>query len=74
MFKTNMSVTDRVIRAIVGVLLIAGWFVWPDLTYSWAFWLGLLPLATAVVGWCAIYQLFGWSTHDDHKGGKAHHA
>jgi hypothetical protein len=67
MFKKNESLTDRVVRGVVGILLIAGWFVWPDLTYSWAFWLGVIPLATALVGWCPIYAALGWSTEDAKK-------
>ena len=66
MFKPNVGIIDRVIRAIVGLLLIAGYYIWPDATYGWAFWLGLIPLATAF-GWCPIYKLFGWSTNDDHQ-------
>ncbi len=71
MFKTNEGMADRVFRVVLGIVLIAAWFIWPDLSYSWAFWLGLIPLATGLVGWCAIYQLFGWSTADD-KHGNAH--
>ena len=73
MFKTNVGLVDRVIRAVVGLALIVAYFIWPDLTYSWAFWLGLVPLATAIAGWCPLYRLFGWSTDDESKGsGKAH--
>ncbi len=72
MFKTNVGTVDRIIRAVVGLALIAGWFIWPDLTYSWAFWLGLVPLATALFGWCPLYRLAGWSSDDTGKGGKAH--
>jgi len=74
MFKTNVGLIDRIIRAVIGLALIAGYFLWPDLTYSWAFWLGVIPLATAIVGWCPIYRLAGWSTHDDKKGGGKAHA
>lgn len=72
MFKTNVGLVDRIIRAIIGVALIIGYFIWPDLSYSWAFWLGLIPLATAIVGWCPAYRLVGWSTDDSGKDGKAH--
>ncbi len=74
MFKINVGIVDRVIRAVVGLALIAGYFIWPDLTYSWAFWLGLIPLATAIAGWCPIYRAFGWSTHHEDKGGGKAHA
>ena len=73
MFKVNTGLVDRIIRGVVGLALIAAYFIWPDLTYGWALWLGVIPLATAIFGWCPIYQLFGWSTHEDKdSGGKAH--
>jgi hypothetical protein len=28
---------------------------------TWAL-LGLIPLATGLIGFCALYRLFGWST------------
>ncbi len=62
---------DRAIRGVIGLVLIAAYFIWPNLTYSWAFWLGLIPLATAVLGWCPIYAALGWSTRED-SGTRAH--
>lgn len=67
-FSTNTGVVDRVIRAVIGLAIIAGFWIWPDVTYRWAFWLGLIPLATAVVGWCPVYRLFGWSTAEHDRG------
>ncbi len=61
MFKQNVGIIDRLIRAIVGLSVLTGHFIWPGLTHGWAFWLGLVPLATAL-GWCPIYQLLGIST------------
>ncbi|MFV2002032.1 MAG: DUF2892 domain-containing protein [Paracoccaceae bacterium] len=68
MFRTNVGSVDRFVRAVIGLVVIAGYFVWPDLSYSWAFWLGLVPLAT-IFGWCPIYAMFGWSTHHDKQDG-----
>lgn len=66
MSAPNMAAWDRVLRAVVGLALIAGFFLLPDTAWRWAFWLGLIPLATAVVGTCPLYRLLGWST-----GGRA---
>jgi hypothetical protein len=55
----NVGTIDRVIRAVVGAALIAAFFFLPDLQWRWAFWVGLLPLATAAAGWCPVYRLFG---------------
>ena len=68
MLKKNMGLADRVIRAVIGVALIAGYFIWPDGTWSWAFWLGLIPLATAAVGHCPAYRLTGWRTDGSGRG------
>ncbi|OIP87863.1 MAG: hypothetical protein AUK37_00630 [Rhodobacterales bacterium CG2_30_65_12] len=62
MFKTNEGTIDRVLRVIIGAALILGYFLNPDGAYSWLYWLGLIPLVTGLVGWCAIYSIFGMST------------
>lgn len=57
--KFNVGGTDRILRIILGLALIA-------LTLSgqigaWG-WLGLLPLITGVVRFCPAYLPFGLST------------
>lgn len=57
--KSNVGGIDRVLRIVVGLVLIG-------LTLSgtiglWG-WLGIVPLATGVIGWCPPYALFGWNT------------
>ncbi len=56
---TNEGTVDRVIRFIVGVVLIALVFVGPKTPWGW---IGLIPLVTAIIGWCPAYSLFGLST------------
>lgn len=58
----NMGTPDRIIRIIVGVVLIALYFVYPTAGYRWLFLLGFIPLVTGLVGWCGIYSLLGVST------------
>ena len=54
----NMGGIDRIVRGVVGVALI----VWALMGGPvWA-WIGVLPLATAAVGWCPGYIPFGIST------------
>jgi hypothetical protein len=55
----NVGGIDRVLRAIVGLAGIAMVFVGPQTAWGW---LGLIPLATAVIGWCPPYALLGIST------------
>ena len=64
MFKTNESMIDRVIRVVVGIVMFAAYFLYPGLlgSWTWLLWIGIIPLATGLLGWCAIYQIFGWST------------
>ena len=59
----NVGTLDRIIRAIVGVALIAwalGYFGASQ--YSWIGWIGVVPLLTAIIGWCPPYALLGIRT------------
>jgi hypothetical protein len=63
---TNMSVLDRVVRAIIAVL-IGLLYGFGYITGVWAIVLGIVAVAfllTAVVGFCPIYRLFGISTNN----------
>ena len=57
--KTNEGTLDRIIRATAGVVLIG-------LTVSGAIgvwgWIGVVPLATSLIGYCPAYTLFGINT------------
>ncbi|OOG24524.1 hypothetical protein B1C78_08420 [Thioalkalivibrio denitrificans] len=55
----NMGVADRVIRAIVGIVLISLVFIGPQTPWGW---IGIIPLATAVISWCPAYSLIGMRT------------
>jgi ABC-type uncharacterized transport system permease subunit len=60
----NMGTVDRVLRLIIGVVLIAyalkigfsatGW--------NWVGWIGVIPILTALVGNCPLYSIVGMST------------
>ncbi|MDR9427201.1 MAG: DUF2892 domain-containing protein [Salibaculum sp.] len=58
----NIGSTERILRALVGVALILGFFLNPDGQYSWLYLLGIIPLGTAIVGWCPPYALLGINT------------
>ncbi|MDK8464991.1 DUF2892 domain-containing protein [Marinobacter sp. SS13-12] len=55
----NMGTADRTIRAIVGVVLLALVFVGPQTAWGW---IGIIPLATALMGNCPAYSLIGVRT------------
>ena len=57
--KQNVGSIDRAIRAIVGLGLISLVFVGPQTVWGW---IGVVPLATAIIGWCPPYSLLGIST------------
>lgn len=59
MFARNVGGIDRILRAIAGIVLIALVFVGPQTPWGW---LGALPLATALIGWCPAYLPFGIRT------------
>lgn len=55
----NMGTLDRILRAVVGVVLIALVFVGPQTAWGW---LGVIPLLTAFAGVCPAYSMFGITT------------
>ncbi|MCC5857721.1 MAG: DUF2892 domain-containing protein [Ectothiorhodospiraceae bacterium] len=59
MFKQNMGTVDRAVRAIAGLILLSLVFVGPQTAWGW---IGLIPLATAVAGFCPAYLPFGLKT------------
>jgi hypothetical protein len=51
--KTNIGGMDRLVRIIAGFVLL--YFAFQK--GEWWGWLGFLPIATALVGWCPLYSL-----------------
>jgi hypothetical protein len=63
----NVGGIDRILRALVGLGLISLALIGPQTPWGW---LGIVPLATAVFGWCPPYALFGFSTCANKSDGK----
>lgn len=59
--KPNVGTVDRVVRIVAGLALLSLVFVLEGNARWWGL-VGLLPFATGLVGWCAIYALFGIDT------------
>jgi len=57
--KPNVGGIDRIIRIVAGVVLVA---LAATNTVGWWGWLGLVPLATGLLGWCPPYAMLGIST------------
>jgi nitric oxide reductase large subunit len=68
MFKQNVGGIDRIIRIVVGLALIAGYFLNPDASLRWLYLVGIIPLATGVLGTCGLYSLIGISTCSVKRG------
>ena len=56
---TNEGTADRVIRVAIGVALLSLTVVGPHTPWGWV---GLVPLATGLLGFCPLYRLIGIST------------
>lgn len=57
--KTNVGGIDRILRIVLGLVLIA--LTLTGTIGAWG-WIGVVPLATAAFGFCPLYTLLGFST------------
>jgi hypothetical protein len=62
MLKKNVGGIDRVLRIVVGLALLAGFFLNADATYRWAYLIGVVPLLTGIISSCPLYSILGLST------------
>ncbi len=56
--KRRVGFADRILRVIVGLGVIAVGIYYQN----WLDAIGIVPLATATIGWCPAYLPFGIST------------
>ena len=57
--KTNEGGIDRMLRIVAGLALLG---LMAAGTIGWWGWLGIVPLATGLIGWCPVYTLLGLNT------------
>ncbi|MCW5664955.1 MAG: DUF2892 domain-containing protein [Piscinibacter sp.] len=57
--KTNEGTVDRAVRIIAGAALVA--LAATGTVGVWG-WIGLVPIATGLMGWCPAYTLLGINT------------
>lgn len=62
--QTNVGSIDKVIRIIAGVAIIAAGVMYQN----WWGAVGIVPLATALMGWCPPYSILGINTCGLKKG------
>jgi len=59
LFPHNEGKVDRVLRVIVGAVLISLVFLGPKTPWGW---IGLVPFVTGLLGTCPVYTIFGMRT------------
>src|SRR6185369_3256367 len=59
LMKTNVGTVDRILRIAIGIVLIG---LAATGTVGWWGWLGIVPFATGLIGWCPPYAILGLST------------
>lgn len=57
--QTNVGNIDRIVRAVIGLALIA--LAWAGTIGAWG-WIGVVPLLTAALGFCPVYTMLGVNT------------
>ena len=62
MFKTNVGGIDRILRIVVGLALIAGYFVNTEASMRWLYLIGIIPLVTGILSTCPLYSILGLNT------------
>ena len=55
----NIGSLDRIVRTVIGVALIAATLTGAIGVWGW---IGVVPLITALMGWCPPYAILGFST------------
>jgi len=60
----NVGTVDRILRVIVGLVLIAFalGYIASGTGWNWVGWIGVVPILTAVFSTCPAYSLVGVST------------
>jgi hypothetical protein len=57
--KTNEGGLDRILRIVAGLALLG--LMATGSIGVWG-WLGVVPLATGLIGWCPVYTLLGFNS------------
>lgn len=58
----NVGQIDRIIRIVLGLALISGFFLNSGASFGWLYLIGIVPLLTGLFGTCALYSLVGINT------------
>ncbi|MDK3016408.1 YgaP family membrane protein [Pseudodonghicola flavimaris] len=64
MFNSNLGNIDRIGRILLGAAMLIAYTVFSGTSYGWIFLLGLLPMASGLLGTCPIYSMLNVSTNE----------
>jgi hypothetical protein len=68
--KKNIGLPDRIVRIVIGVVLLASIsfaFIGPKTPYAYLGLLGIIPLFAGISGYCPPYELMGINTYRKEK-------
>ena len=57
--KSNVGGIDKILRILLGLALVAWTLFFQGPLWAW---IGVVPLATGLIGWCPAYSIFGISS------------
>jgi hypothetical protein len=60
----NVGMLDRIVRVAIGLVLLgyAMRIGFADTGWNWVGWIGVIPILTALFGYCPLYSFLGFST------------
>ena len=64
MFNSNLGDVDRIGRILLGAAMLIAYTSMPPAPFSWLLLLGLLPMASGMLGTCPIYSRLNISTNE----------
>ncbi|GEO83935.1 MULTISPECIES: YgaP family membrane protein [Alphaproteobacteria] len=62
MFAKNVGSVDRILRIVVGLVVLSLFFIYPDASWRYFTLIGIVPLLTGLLSTCPLYSIFGIST------------
>lgn len=64
MFNSNLGDVDRIGRILLGVAMLIAYTSTSPTPYSWLLLVGLLPIASGMLGTCPVYDRLNISTNE----------
>lgn len=59
LLTANEGTIDRALRVVLGIVVLSLVFIGPKTSWGW---LGVIPLATGLLGTCPVYSILGINT------------